>query len=55
MVPCTIYVMVTTCKAVWCILAVAQLIPLSKPEVLKCQWWDPKWVQSLALEFNSDR
>jgi hypothetical protein len=35
-------------KAAWTILAVAQLIPLSKTEVLRCEWWNPRWIQSLA-------
>jgi hypothetical protein len=36
------------CNAVWVILAMAQLLDLSRSEILRCQWWDPQWVLPLT-------
>ena len=41
-------------KAAYCILAAAQRISLSRSEILRCEWWSPKWIQNPAARLNAD-
>lgn len=38
----------TPSAAAWLILGLAQRAPLSKAEVLFCEWWDPAWLKAFA-------
>lgn len=37
--------------AAWCVLSVAQRLGLNKREVRECSWWDPRYINHLALYF----
>jgi hypothetical protein len=36
------------CAAACTVLALAQQVGLSRSEVLRCEWWNPKWVSQLT-------
>lgn len=36
------------CAAVFTVLALVQLVGLSRAEILRCEWWNPMWVSQLT-------
>lgn len=42
-------------KAVYCVLAAAQRISLSRSEALGCKWWTAAWVQNLSAKLSASQ
>jgi hypothetical protein len=40
-------------KAVYCVLAAAQRVSLSRPEIRWCEWWSAAWIQNLSARLNA--